>query len=406
MVMTVIAFNWSVFTSSDREAGGVASAGEIDDRLNNMQTALWAAAEKPLTGWGIGRFPAVNTYHHQQWSPDVHGSVATASSRTRTSWGILAELGVIGLALWICVLALIAYRLWDAYRTLPDDDLCGKPLAVIAIMAVAILVCTGLTVDLRFFDFPMAAVFLLAGITIGWSDRHKRGQADAGGDVAEPARHDMPERRALWASTSTETRGGIATYVRAMQQTPLWTDWNIRHVATHRDGSAVAKIAEFARGAVLFVVELIRFRPSVVHLHAASDASFVRKADPVLDQPACPRARCPARTRRRFPGLLREFTAADPGDDPRDALPGERRRRARRGVGGPATVIAPTARITVIPNAVRSARRTVQPAPGDPVHVVFLGRIGDDKGTFRLLDAWAELARDLDHVGVSGRSPP
>ena len=79
----------------------------------------------------------------------------------------------------------------------------------------------------------------------------------------------MAERRALWVSTSMETRGGIATYVRAMQQTPLWTDWNIRHVATHRDGSAAAKIAVFARGALLFVVELIRFRPSVVHLHAA-----------------------------------------------------------------------------------------------------------------------------------------
>ena len=59
-------------------------------------------------------------------------------------------------------------------------------------------------------------------------------------------------------------------------------------------------------------------------------------------------------------------------------------------------VIAPTARITVIPNAVRPRRRVTQPAPGEPVHVVFLGRIGDHKGAFRLLDAWAELARDPD----------
>ena len=34
----------------------------------------------------------------------------------------------------------------------------------------------------------------------------------------------------------------------------------------------------FARGALLFVVELIRFRPSVVHLHASTRGSFVRKA--------------------------------------------------------------------------------------------------------------------------------
>jgi hypothetical protein len=60
-------------------------------------------------------------------------------------------------------------------------------LQILAIMAVAILVCTGLTVDLRFVFFPTAAVFLLAGITIGRSDRHKLRQAVAGGDIDEAA---------------------------------------------------------------------------------------------------------------------------------------------------------------------------------------------------------------------------
>ncbi len=136
---TIIAINWSVFTSSDREAGGVASVSEVDDRLNTAQTALWAAAQKPLAGWGIGRFPIVNTYHHQQWSPETPWIRGYAIVSHTNELGILAELGAIGLTLWICVLALVAYRLWDAYRTLPDDDLCGKPLAVTAIMAFAIL---------------------------------------------------------------------------------------------------------------------------------------------------------------------------------------------------------------------------------------------------------------------------
>src|ERR1700739_1044798 len=87
----------------------------------------------------------------------------------------------------------------------------------------------------------------------------------------------MGKPRVLWVSTHTNTRGGVATYVRTIRQTQLWTDWNIRHVATHRDGSAWAKIRAFARGAALFVFELIRFRPSLVHLHSSADASFVRK---------------------------------------------------------------------------------------------------------------------------------
>jgi hypothetical protein len=36
------------------------------------------------------------------------------------------------------------------------------------------LVSSGLTVDLRLFDFPAVMVFLLVGVAVGWSDRHKR----------------------------------------------------------------------------------------------------------------------------------------------------------------------------------------------------------------------------------------
>ncbi|MGA8330554.1 MAG: O-antigen ligase family protein [Mycobacterium sp.] len=185
LVASVVAINWSVFTSSDRSAGGVGSVSEVHDRLNANQTALWAFDRRPFAGWGIGRFQSVNTYHHQQWAPDVpwirgYGIVAHSNELA-----ILAEVGVIGLALWIFLLALVIRRLWTAYRTLPDHDLCGKPLAVTAIMAIATLICAGLTIDLRLVDFPMHPVFLLAGITIGWSDRYQRSQTAAGGEIAE-----------------------------------------------------------------------------------------------------------------------------------------------------------------------------------------------------------------------------
>jgi len=186
---TIIAINWSVFTSTDREVGGVGSQSEIWDRLNMIKTALWAFAQKPIEGWGIGRFKAVNTYHHQQWAPEIPWRSGYGISSHENELGILAELGLIGLALWICVLALIVYRLWDAYRTLPDYDLCGKPLAVTGIMAVATLFCSGFTVELRFFEFPTATAFLLAGITIGWSDRHKLAQAAAGDVATQPLSH-------------------------------------------------------------------------------------------------------------------------------------------------------------------------------------------------------------------------
>ncbi|HKV20661.1 MAG TPA: O-antigen ligase family protein [Mycobacterium sp.] len=185
LVAVVIATNWSVFTSSDRESGGVASAGEVENRLNNLQTAFWAFVREPVQGWGIARFQVLNTYHHQQWAADVPWVRGLSDVSHENEIGILAELGLIGFLGWVCVLVLIAYKLRKAYRSLPDNDLCGKPLAVIAIMAFAILLCTGFTVDLRYFDFSMGVIFLLAGTAIGWSERGGVSRDAVDGEVAE-----------------------------------------------------------------------------------------------------------------------------------------------------------------------------------------------------------------------------
>jgi O-antigen ligase len=194
-VIAVVVVNWSTFTSTDRHAGGVASPGEVEARLNVNRTALWAAAREPVEGWGIARFRVLNLYHHQQWSQSVPWTEGFGDAAHETELGILAEMGAIGLLAWICVLASVAYRLWNAYKTLPDHDLCGKPLAVVAIMAMVILVSTGLTVDLRYFDFPTAAIFLLVGVTIGWSDRNKHADAPALGNLTGQPRLRRGEYR-------------------------------------------------------------------------------------------------------------------------------------------------------------------------------------------------------------------
>jgi O-antigen ligase len=180
LLLAFVAANWATFTSDDRAAGGVGSQGEVESRLNDIQTALWAFTRKPLEGWGVGRFQSVNSYHHQQWAPDTTWSLGLGEVSHQNELAILAELGLIGLALWICVLALIAVRLARAYRTLPEHDLCGKPLAVLSIMGMAILVCAGMTVDLRYFEFAITIILMLVGITVGWADR---------GELAKAAQH-------------------------------------------------------------------------------------------------------------------------------------------------------------------------------------------------------------------------
>ncbi|WP_342660666.1 hypothetical protein Rruber_01002 [Rhodococcus ruber] len=167
-----IATNWQRFTGTDRSAGGIGSPAEVQDRLNTAGTALWAIGQRPLTGWGIGRFTAVNTYHHKQWSPEVPWIRGFAISSHFNELGIAAELGLIGLGLWIAVVVLLAVRLFRAYRILPEYGLDGRRMALLGLLGLLVMAITGLTVDLRFFDFPNAAVMVLIGVAIGCADRY------------------------------------------------------------------------------------------------------------------------------------------------------------------------------------------------------------------------------------------
>ena len=194
-----VASNWSTFTSSDRSAGGVGSLSEVQDRLNTIATSIWAFEQKPLTGWGIGRFAAVNTYHHQQYSPEVPWQRGFGIASHLDALGILVELGIIGLALWIVALALIYTRLIRATRQLPAGEMYGRPLGLTALLCLLAQSTTGLTVDLRFFDFPNIIVMLLAGAAIGWQREQARGTAalHATHDAAVSSLPHSPAREAL-----------------------------------------------------------------------------------------------------------------------------------------------------------------------------------------------------------------
>jgi glycosyltransferase involved in cell wall biosynthesis len=181
--------------------------------------------------------------------------------------------------------------------------------------------------------------------------------------------------------------------VRTIRDTPLWARWQIRHVTTHRDGSATRKIASFAGAVPRYLWLLLADRPDLVHLHTSSHGSFVRKAVLFWIARAC-----------RVPVVVHVHGSRF--DEFHDRLP----RPLRRGVRGvmvrSAAVltlgerwadrvrrIAPGARVEVVPNAV-VVPAVAAAGRGDMVNVVFLGAIGDRKGAFCLLEAWAKLAAE------------
>lgn len=199
--------------------------------------------------------------------------------------------------------------------------------------------------------------------------------------------------RVVWLSTSTETRGGVASYVRGMQATPLWDRWDVCHIATHRDGSVAARARAFARGAVTFLWTLAARPPALVHLHMASRGSFVRKS--ILSWMAHGRG-LPVVIHvhgggfqdfyRASPALIRAYIRATL--DHADVIIA-----LGSSWAGRLGEIVPHARVVVVPNGVTPRALAGQPVPHDPVRVLFLGDVTVEKGAFALLEAWGRRER-------------
>ena len=170
-ITLVIGLNWSTFTSSDRSAGGVGSQQEVWDRLNDIATSIWAFRREPWFGWGISRFQAVNAYHHQQWSNDIPWLRGLGTVSHETELGILVELGILGLLLWLCVVVPMIGLQLQAYWILPSSGLIGRRLAFVAICALGTQIVSGTFADLRLLDFPTCMVFLICGMAVGARDR-------------------------------------------------------------------------------------------------------------------------------------------------------------------------------------------------------------------------------------------
>lgn len=199
--------------------------------------------------------------------------------------------------------------------------------------------------------------------------------------------------RVVWLSTSTETRGGVASYVRGMRATPLWDSWDVHHIATHRDGSVASRVRAFARGATAFLWMLTAHPPGLVHLHMASRGSFARKS--ILSWMA--HARGLPVIIHVHGGGFQDFYQASPR--PLRAYIRATLNRADVIVAlGPTWArrlgeIAPKSRVVVVPNGVRPRAPVAQPGPHGVVRVLFLGDISVGKGAFALLEAWGRLAR-------------
>lgn len=199
--------------------------------------------------------------------------------------------------------------------------------------------------------------------------------------------------RIVMVGTHPMTRGGISTVVRGYMGGGLFDRVEGRYVVTHRDGNVREKALTAVTGFAQLARSLIgRGRP-IVHIHLSSRASFWRKSVVCV---IARFARCPYLLhvhgsefihfydRECGPIAKRCVRTAFKHAELILALSSEWRADLER--------ICPAATIRILHNAVAiPPERKVIGATSSPPRILALGRIGDRKGTFDLIRAFAQV---------------
>lgn len=76
---------------------------------------------------------------------------------------------------------------------------------------------------------------------------------------------------------SFSAKGGIAAVANGYKDSKLEVDYNIKYVETYCDGNKVVKTLKAIQSYIGFLFLLVFWKPDIVHIHSAFEASFYRK---------------------------------------------------------------------------------------------------------------------------------
>jgi glycosyltransferase involved in cell wall biosynthesis len=201
-----------------------------------------------------------------------------------------------------------------------------------------------------------------------------------------------PPPRVVMVGTALEGRGGVAAVLSVLRRHGLFERERVLYVATHAEGPRAAKLERALSGGWATVRACLRRPPAVVHVHAASHASFIRKSIVLL---VARMAGCPT-VFHLHGGGFRRFATVESSAPMRAWIRHTLERSSvvialSEGWADFVQAFAPAAHVAVVPNSV-PLPVLPEPAVVQPQRVLFLGRLEAAKGVFELLLAGAQLA--------------
>ena len=205
----------------------------------------------------------------------------------------------------------------------------------------------------------------------------------------------------VMAGTGLGTMGGISAVVKVYRAAGLFERYPLVYLATHCDGGALAKLGAMARAYARYLALMGSGRVGLLHVHVASRASFWRKLPLFALAYAC---RVPAVLHLHGGGFA-VFYERDCGPVRRWLIRAVFDRAARvlvLSAGWRAWVqsISSNRRVDTLFNPVVMPPAVADWAARTPQTILFLGKLGQPKGVYDLLDAVRELRADFPAMRV------
>lgn len=198
-------------------------------------------------------------------------------------------------------------------------------------------------------------------------------------------------RRIVMLGTDFHTKGGISSVVNVYRETGLFERFPIVYLASHADGGAAIKIRYFIAAWTRYLLMLLRGQVAALHAHVSTDTSFWRKLLFLLPTYA---AGVPAILHLHGADFDTWYAAGKPW-----------KQRVVRAVFDHAAAIIVLSQswqkwargisrnpaIVPIYNPVRMPPLPAGSDARDAPNILFLGQLGNRKGTYDLLQAVARV---------------
>jgi O-antigen ligase/polysaccharide polymerase Wzy-like membrane protein len=158
LVSFVVWFSWGQISSNQLYAHRFANVGNVQGREAQNQAALELASERPILGWGYGRYNEVKNSKMPYAGP-LSASVYKYTSHN-TYLTILVELGIVGLVVAFLPWAIVVGSVIRRFASMPYPT--WYTVSLIAVVGVVVL--TAQTTDMRFFSFVPALAWCCVGL--------------------------------------------------------------------------------------------------------------------------------------------------------------------------------------------------------------------------------------------------